>query len=86
MRATFAAIGRDEARHAALAWAVDSWLSTRLDAAARQRVIDARHHAVRELFEGADAEIHTMLGLPVGADAWLLATRTERTLWQGGLS
>lgn len=86
LRATFAAIGRDEARHAALAWAVDSWLATRLDAAARQRVLAARHQAVHDLFEGAGAAIHDVLGMPIGADARVLAARTERALWQGGLS
>jgi hypothetical protein len=84
LRAAFRAISADEARHSALAWAVDSWLSTRLDDAAKKRVIEARHLAVRELFEGVDAEVHTVLGLPFGADARMLATRAERALWIGG--
>ena len=86
LRAVFRAISGDEARHAALAWAVDAWISTRLDDAAKARVIEARHHAVRALFEGADAEVHDVLGLPLGADARMLVGRTERALWQGGLS
>ncbi|HTL36443.1 MAG TPA: ferritin-like domain-containing protein [Kofleriaceae bacterium] len=86
LRAAFRSISKDEARHSALAWAVDSWLSTRLDAAAQKRVADARHHAVRELFEGEHSEVHAMLGLPIGADARALVSRAEQTLWQGGLS
>lgn len=86
LRAVFREISADEARHSALAWAVDSWLSTRLDDAAKKRVIEARHVAVRELFEGVEAEVHTVLGLPFGADARMLATRAERALWIGGVA
>ncbi|HUS27515.1 MAG TPA: ferritin-like domain-containing protein [Kofleriaceae bacterium] len=86
LRNAFRSISGDEARHSALAWAVDNWLQTRLDDAAKKRVIEARHAAVRELFEGTDAEVNTVLGLPFGADAHRLVARTERALWQGGLS
>jgi hypothetical protein len=88
LRAVFRSISKDEARHSALAWAVDSWLSTRLPDAAKKRVADARVHAVRELFEGEQSihSVHAMLGLPIGADARALVSRTEQTLWQGGLS
>jgi bacterioferritin (cytochrome b1) len=86
LRDVFRSISGDEARHASLAWAVDSWLSTRLDDAAKKRVVEARHAAVRHLFEGDDAEVHDVLGLPFGPDAHLLVSRTERALWQGGLS
>lgn len=87
MRRAFAAISVDEARHAALAWSVDQWVRTRLDAAAHARIDEARRAAVRELFDGSDSEALAMLGLPYGLDARRLIERTQRTLWQqGGLS
>ena len=41
-----AGIARDEARHAALAWAVDRWSQALLAPAARRRVREARHEAI----------------------------------------
>jgi hypothetical protein len=83
MRQVFAAIAVDESRHAALAWQVDEWVRTRLDAAARARVDEARQAAVRELFEGGNSEALAMLGLPLGLDARLLVERTQQRLWRG---
>jgi hypothetical protein len=48
-RRAFARIAADEARHAALSWAVAQWLEGRLDARARARVEAARARAVRSL-------------------------------------
>lgn len=85
LREAFREISVDEARHAALAWAVDRWAGMHLDAAARRRVADARLHAVHELLEGDDTAI-PLLGLPVGTDAHTLVARTREALWNGGLS
>ncbi len=49
IRAAMAGIARDEARHAALAWAVDGWSQGLLAPAARRRVRDARREAVEQL-------------------------------------
>ena len=49
IRAAMAGIARDEARHAALAWAVDRWSQALLAPAARRRVRDARHEAIARL-------------------------------------
>ena len=49
IRSAMAGISRDEARHAALAWAVDRWSQALLAPAARRRVRDARHEAIERL-------------------------------------
>lgn len=49
LRDAFAMIARDETDHAALAFAIDGWLATRLDGAARARVAAARGAAFAEL-------------------------------------
>lgn len=49
LRRAFARIAADEARHAALSWAVARWIDGRLDAPARARVARARARAVRAL-------------------------------------
>lgn len=43
------AIAPDELRHAALGWAVQTWIERRLDAGARARVRAARDQAAREI-------------------------------------
>jgi hypothetical protein len=49
VRAELARIAEDELRHAELAWAVDTWASGRLAPAARERLREARHEALRTL-------------------------------------
>lgn len=55
MAAFFARISGDEARHAALAWAIARWAEPRLDVAARKRVRAARRDALVELRASAAA-------------------------------
>jgi hypothetical protein len=81
LRAVYREIADDEARHAALGWAIDTWVKTRLPAEAHARIDAARQAAVRELFEGQSADALAFLGLPVGADARGLLARTYDTLW-----
>src|SRR5262249_56422492 len=52
LRRTLARVAADEARHAALAWAVACWADERLDAAASARVRAARARAARSLTRG----------------------------------
>jgi hypothetical protein len=85
-RATFAMIARDEARHAALAWAIDRWTRTRVDADARVRVALARDAAARELVEAPDAIAIAAIGVPHQLDARGLLARAHQTLWIGGVS
>jgi hypothetical protein len=76
VRATFASIAPDEARHAALAWAVDRWSAARLDDAARARVADARASAASELTGTVQHAPHlALLGLPSGTHARALLAR-----------
>ena len=80
VRETFAQIAKDEARHAALAMAVDEWVRPLLDDAARARVDAAREQAARELFEGEAQQI-VALGLPTTDQARALYSRTYHSLW-----
>jgi hypothetical protein len=81
LRTIYRGIADDEARHAALGWAIDGWVKTRLPAESHARIDAARAAAVRELFEGDNAEALAMLGLPIGAEARGLLARTNDTLW-----
>ncbi|HEY5924025.1 MAG TPA: hypothetical protein VIV11_20235 [Kofleriaceae bacterium] len=81
LRAIYRGIAADEARHAALGWAIDAWVRTRLDAAAHARIDAARERAVRELFEGHNPEALAVLGLPHGNEAHGLLARTNETVW-----
>ncbi|MBN8233500.1 ferritin-like domain-containing protein [Corallococcus macrosporus] len=56
VRSTLRAIARDEVRHAELAWAVDAWAHTRLSAAQREHLHQARLDALRSL--GEEVERH----------------------------
>jgi rubrerythrin len=85
LRAAFAEIAADEARHADLAWAIDAWLSEQLDEAARAEVAAARRSAVRALATGlAEAPEHAelvALGLPSPRVALQLCAGLDAALW-----
>lgn len=60
-------IGADEARHAALSWAIAAWAEPRLDPAARARVEAARAEAMAGLHAGVQevpAALQRLAGLP----------------------
>jgi hypothetical protein len=80
VRAVFARIALDEARHAALAWAVDRWVRTRLDPVACARVDAAREAAAREFAAGADLS-SPVLGLPEDPQVRGLYARSLESLW-----
>lgn len=85
-RAVFAVIARDEARHAALAWAVDAWVMPLLSDEARARVLQARAQgaatlAVEYAASSPDPRVARALGLPVEDFAQTLVTRAQRSLW-----
>jgi len=81
LRAAFVRIAADEARHAALSWAVASWLEPRLDAPTKRRIARARASALETLKATVDmepsSELVLSLGLPTrGAARALLAGMT----------
>ncbi|MFY0537727.1 hypothetical protein [Nannocystis pusilla] len=85
LRAVFAEIAADEARHADLAWAIDTWLSGQLDDAGRVAVAAARRNAANAL---ADALADTAeqpellaLGLPSPRAAVHLCAGLDAALW-----
>ena len=84
LRDVYRAIAADEARHAALGWAIDQWVRTRLPAEAHARIDAARDVAVRELFTGHDEGALAVLGLPLGSDQRGLLARTYDTVWMRG--
>ena len=67
LRASFASIADDEANHAALSWALASWIANRLDFAANRRVRRARDRAVlalRKAVSRSCTERVAVAGLP----------------------
>jgi hypothetical protein len=77
IRRAMGGIARDEARHAALAWAVDGWSQPLLAPAARRRVREARHEAIEALVNaplaGLSPEDRARAGLPDDDDAVRMA-------------
>jgi hypothetical protein len=68
MRAVFGAIARDEARHAALAYRLGTWLEPRLTATERAQVADARRAAIATIVDqigvGLAPRDRAVLGIP----------------------
>jgi hypothetical protein len=85
IRAEMATIAEDETRHAALAWAVAEWATSRLDAAGRAKGAAAKARAVEELRREVESEtphaLVAMAGLPTAAAARALVDGAARTLW-----
>ena len=77
IRYAMAGIARDEAQHAALAWAVDGWSQALLTPAVRRRVREARHEAVEALgaapLAGLSPDDRALAGLPDEDDAARMA-------------
>lgn len=88
VRAAMADVARDEARHAALAWAVHRWALGTLDEAASKRVERAADEAWDALERAVcvDPPVHLAapLGLPDGATALRLARALRASLHGGG--
>jgi hypothetical protein len=88
VRRSMRGVARDEARHAALAFAVDRWIGGRLSDAARARVARARRKALgslrRELRGEGSGAIFEALGLPTGTHARALLDALTRALSEAG--
>jgi hypothetical protein len=81
IRAAMARIARDETRHAALAFEVDSWVRGRLARAAQARVAVVRDRAFRELTADeaeAPAALRRAIGLPTRLQSRLLLEQLAR--------
>jgi hypothetical protein len=85
VRETMDRIAVDEARHAALALAVDGWVRTRLSATERSALEEARAAAIDELErnagEGWTESLDASAGLPPPLLARALLAELRRTLW-----
>lgn len=85
VRDTMTEIAVDESRHAALAWAIDTWGSQRVSARDRRRIVAARAQAVRSLvseIEGGPRAVDgSELGLVGAIEARALAASLETHLW-----
>jgi rubrerythrin len=85
VRRTFERVATDEARHAALSWAVARWIEPRLTARARSRIASAQKRALRDLRRAAAARATTSFDAAIGhpsaphAEAMLVAL--ERSLF-----
>ena len=78
VRQAMAEIAPEEVGHAALAWAIDAWLSTRLTSTEQKRVHRARRQALRRLQRHnrlAHPGATRALGLPDADAAYRLAER-----------
>ena len=82
VRAAMSRIAPDEVRHAELAWAIDRWLSRRLNAEQRLQVRSARLAAFAELARELQQELpiaeRTRLGLPGREEAALMWAELSR--------
>jgi hypothetical protein len=85
VRRAMTRIAADEARHAALAWDVASWLETRLDPAERGRVAEARRAAVARLEASMEApppaDLRETAGLPSSVRAARMVAGLRDALW-----
>ncbi|MCB9569960.1 MAG: ferritin-like domain-containing protein [Myxococcales bacterium] len=84
LRACMAEIAADEARHAALAWAIDAWVRPRLGPAARAEVERARASAAERLRTAGEVDpaLRRRAGLPGPARARRLWEGLDRGLWR----
>lgn len=84
VREALARIAEEETRHASLAWELDAWFATRLEAPARARVLAARQEAARalsaELRSPVPAGVRALAGLPEDAEALALHRALEPAL------
>ena len=82
VRAAMRRIAADEARHAELAWSVATWIETRLDGAARERVTAARTKAARALVGASGRDVPPSAAYALGLPTALQARRMAQELMQ----
>jgi hypothetical protein len=86
VRAVMRAIAADEARHAELAWAIDAWLDTLVDADARAEIAAARAAAAASVVASAATHAPAQAlvqaaGVPDRATAARLARGLAAAVW-----
>ncbi|MBK9756578.1 MAG: ferritin-like domain-containing protein [Nannocystis sp.] len=86
LRAVMRGIAADEARHAELAWAIDAWLDTRVDADTRSEIAAARANMAAAVLASvaADSPANALVreaGVPGRARAMQLAAGLADALW-----
>ena len=90
VRRAFAGIARDELRHAAFSWDLQSWFDARLSQAERRGIRDdarARLTALRASLDAAEhAEVQSELGLPAPPVARSLFGILEQRLWSEAIA
>jgi hypothetical protein len=87
VRKTMRSIAPDEARHARLAWWIDSWAQLQLNAADRGRITRARRSAVRELWSDVPSDpTASVLGIPTGAAKGELLALLGQSVWANALN
>jgi hypothetical protein len=67
LRRALGTIARDETRHAALSYAIDAWLGSKLTARERRRVDEAKRCAAAALVDGIapwSRSVETVTGMP----------------------
>ncbi len=78
-------IARDESGHAALSFAIDAWLATRLDADERLEVETARENAIAALASHVDSAprraFDAELGMPAPEEARAMFAELRRNVW-----
>jgi hypothetical protein len=86
IRSVMREVAADEARHAALSHRVHSWALTKLEPAARERVLAAQQKAIAELTracsEELDVGLRGPLGLPSAQVAQALLRELSLALWE----
>jgi hypothetical protein len=90
VRRVFAGIARDELRHAALSWDLQSWFDARLSRAERRGIRDearARLTALGASLDSAEPrEVQSELGLPAPTVARSLFGILEQRLWSEAIA
>jgi hypothetical protein len=90
VRAAMKRIAEDEARHAALSWAVARWIETRIDTNARRRIAAARAEAVetlaREVAACTESMVTERLGLPTAAQSRAVLDALRASVWGNAAS
>jgi hypothetical protein len=85
VRAAMRTIARDESSHAALSFAIDAWLGTRLDESARRDVENARANAIDALASHVDdtrkRAFDDELGMPAREEARAMFAELRRSVW-----
>ncbi|HEX4516106.1 MAG TPA: hypothetical protein VH054_21310, partial [Polyangiaceae bacterium] len=85
VREAMLAIAKDESSHAALSFAIDAWLATRLDADARRDVERARENAIAALAAHVESAprrtFDAELGMPAPDEACAMFAELRRSVW-----